>query len=291
MPKVSRIPGRRFSSRRACHLVKRQRRTNGLVALDSELAAPSAERARQGGNRRNQFGGVDGLCQMDLRSRPQCLDAIAGPRVRGQGRGGYPSDHWIAMGPDPFDQLKSVHPRHLEIRHDHVRQIDFNHLQRYLRSRRGAHSGPRGLQQLRNQDDSVGIVIDGDNVNAFEIADWNVLRHGGRTWMHPFRLAGRHGVDDHERKCERERRPLTNAAAPGLERAAVQFGELLCDRQSQSEPAALARETCVRLSEPLEDVRQKLRRDANAGVRNRDLDVRIDTSETDLDFSSTPREP
>jgi hypothetical protein len=61
------------------------------------------------------------------------------------------------------------------------------------------------------------------------------------------------------------------APSPGraarLDRAAVQLDELPADRQAQAEAAELPAEAGVGLAERREDVRQELRRDADARCR------------------------
>ena len=66
----------------------------------------------------------------------------------------------------------------------------------------------------------------------------------------------------------------------------MQFGELLDDRKPQAQSAVLARGRCIGLAEALEDVREKLRRDAHAGVADADLHVRFDALHEQLDASA-----
>ena len=56
----------------------------------------------------------------------------------------------------------------------------------------------------------------------------------------------------------------------------MELHQVLDDRQAEPEPASLtACVDAIGLAEALEDVRQELRRDADAGVGDRDLDVRV----------------
>src|SRR5918912_170719 len=60
------------------------------------------------------------------------------------------------------------------------------------------------------------------------------------------------------------------------------------DGEAKAHPAVLARCALVRLAEAVEDVRQKLRRDPDAGVADRDLNVRVHALQPDL-YPPAPR--
>ena len=61
--------------------------------------------------------------------------------------------------------------------------------------------------------------------------------------------------------------PLSLAAARRLHGAAVQLDDVAHDREPEPEPAGLARRRRIGLAEPLEDVRQEIRRDADRRCR------------------------
>ena len=85
-------------------------------------------------------------------------------------------------------------------------------------------------------------------------------------------------------------RALAFARAPDPDGAAVQLDEALHDRQPEAEAAVLARRRRVALPEPLEQVRNELRLDADAGVGHADLDVGVHALEQDLDLAVLRRE-
>ncbi len=62
----------------------------------------------------------------------------------------------------------------------------------------------------------------------------------------------------------------------------MQLDQALDDRQPEPQAAEVARRRGVPLAEPLEQMRDEIRVDANPGVRNADLDVRVHTPEGDL---------
>ena len=75
-----------------------------------------------------------------------------------------------------------------------------------------------------------------------------------------------------------------------MDRAAVQLDDVADDRQAQAEAAGLARRAGVGLAEPLEHERQELRLNADAGVADDDLDVRVDALEPHLHAAALRRE-
>src|SRR5262245_20371718 len=62
------------------------------------------------------------------------------------------------------------------------------------------------------------------------------------------------------------------------------------DRQSESQPSILARETTVGSSKALEDMRQELGRNAGAAVADYDLEVRTHVMQSDMHQAVTGRE-
>src|SRR6478752_9999473 len=91
----------------------------------------------------------------------------------------------------------------------------------------------------------------------------------------------------HQRQFEAERRTLVETRARYVDRAAVHFGQLLSDRQAQAQATALPRGAAFCLTKALEDVGQELRGDADARVTDRELHVRVDTFQANLNFAST----
>ena len=63
----------------------------------------------------------------------------------------------------------------------------------------------------------------------------------------------------------------------------MQFHEVLDDRQPQSEAAEPSRDRLVGLLKPIEDVRQGIRLDADAGINDRDCGVCTRSTEGDPD--------
>src|SRR5262249_57806788 len=72
--------------------------------------------------------------------------------------------------------------------------------------------------------------------------------------------------------------------------AAEKLGKMADERQPDAEPALGARAAAVALSEPVEDERKQLPIDADAGVADHDLQVRVDAPKRDLDPASLRRE-
>src|ERR671926_319942 len=86
-----------------------------------------------------------------------------------------------------------------------------------------------------------------------------------------------------QRQADRESRAAPRACALSLDRAAVQLDQLTHDGETETETAVHARHARIGLAEAVEDVRQKLRCDAFAGVRDHDAYVRVRLPRADLD--------
>ena len=71
-------------------------------------------------------------------------------------------------------------------------------------------------------------------------------------------MAGGSVCGEQSRKHQCEPAAVTRAGARRLQEAAVQFGDFLGNRESESEPAVLACRRLIGLPESLEDVRQKI---------------------------------
>src|SRR5258707_894048 len=81
------------------------------------------------------------------------------------------------------------------------------------------------------------------------------------------------------RERDRERRAATLALARDPHAAAVELDDVADDREAEAQSAVHARRRVVGLPEAFEDVRQELRFDALAGVRDGELDMRVDARE------------
>src|SRR5258707_4565009 len=73
-----------------------------------------------------------------------------------------------------------------------------------------------------------------------------------------------------QRQTYGKRSALFRARTLDLDPAVVHIDQMSHDRQSQSQAPLRARSRSIRLPEPIENVRQKLRADANASVRDLD---------------------
>src|ERR1700752_3805497 len=89
-------------------------------------------------------------------------------------------------------------------------------------------------------------------------------------------------IDRTDRQHDGESRAAAFAFTHRAHSPAVHFNQMTHDREAESHAAMLATRFLTRLSEPIEDVRQKIRRDALAGVANNDLQMRINTLGTNL---------
>src|SRR4029079_5291981 len=121
----------------------------------------------------------------------------------------------------------------------------------------------------------IDLVVDDEDARTVE------LRHRRRALRGVFevRVASMGmrdaiGLDDRKRQAHDERRPMAFAGAFRTDRPAVQLDELLRDREPESEAAVRASRRAVALREAAENVRQEVGRYADAGVADRDLDVR-----------------
>src|SRR5262245_42653368 len=103
--------------------------------------------------------------------------------------------------------------------------------------------------------------------------------------MHARRLDARGG----QGKLHSKGRGLALACALAGHGAAVKLGEMADERQPDAEPALGARAAALALPEPVEDERQELPIDADAGVADHDLQVRLDALKRDLDPASLRR--
>src|SRR6266511_1400903 len=75
------------------------------------------------------------------------------------------------------------------------------------------------------------------------------------------------------RQRDWECRPAPQALARRRDRPAIQFDQILNERQPQSQSAVTPRSRCVRLQESVENEWQEFRIDALARIADRDADV------------------
>ena len=83
---------------------------------------------------------------------------------------------------------------------------------------------------------------------------------------------------------------MTLAGTRGLDGAAVQFDDGLCDRQTETEPAMRPRGAAVGLPETIEHVGHERRRNPLTGIADGHLDVTVAGLERELDASFRRRE-
>ena len=123
----------------------------------------------------------------------------------------------------------------------------------------------------------VGVVVHEQTRDAREVGEIRASEVGGASTAGCTRSGASAFVvvHDHQRQLDANRRAAALAGARRVDAAAVRLDEVPADREPQAEPAVRARERAVGLAEALEQVRQELRRDAFAGVADRDLDVRV----------------
>ena len=90
--------------------------------------------------------------------------------------------------------------------------------------------------------------------------------------------------------CNVKVAPCPSPALAACDGAAMHLDEMPDDREPEAEAAGLARRSGIRLAKALEDVRQEIGADADAGVADDDLDVRVDALEPHLDPAALRRE-
>src|SRR5947209_16879120 len=101
------------------------------------------------------------------------------------------------------------------------------------------------------------------------VSKGHVLAGDGRTC--PFRTAARRGVR-HDREQNGEGRALVPPGALDRDRSSMRLHQRLTDRQTQPQPAKADLDVVAPLLEGIEDDRELLRVDADAGVGDLDAD-------------------
>src|ERR1700732_5139060 len=82
-----------------------------------------------------------------------------------------------------------------------------------------------------------------------------------------------------------KRRSLPEPAAFGPDVAAMQFDQLLDDRQSESQPSMSTSCRRISLLKPFENIRQKIRCDAFTGISDADFHVWVEAFKPHVDLS------
>ena len=145
-----------------------------------------------------------------------------------------------------------------EIADDDVRHDDAERAQGVRDRFRGDDGAAGAPQHRRDELARVAVVVDHEYRDPADVRD--VV--GGPASALAVRCIASGKVTTNVEPCP-------SPALVASHRAAVQLREVLHDRQAEPEAAVFARDRAVRLAERIEDVRQKLRRDAAAFVANR----------------------
>src|SRR6186997_2692514 len=103
-------------------------------------------------------------------------------------------------------------------------------------------------------------------------------------------LTGNFVVHDHHRKGNPEGGSFPLSRAERFNAATVQFHNPSRDGESEPEASVGARGRAVPLTKPLEQMRHKFFPNADAGVADREFDVRVDALQTQLDTPAPRRE-
>lgn len=111
------------------------------------------------------------------------------------------------------------------------------------------------LDHHREHLHEIDVVIDDEHLQACRLP----IGRGRRL------LLRRRSCRDSERQTDRELRPLAFAVAVRVDRASMHLHQLFCQRQADSE-STLAAVSSTRLSEHLEDSRQRLAVESDAVV-------------------------
>src|SRR5262245_59000625 len=145
------------------------------------------------------------------------------------------------------------------------------------------------LEYATDEIASITLVVHHENANAIELGKERLgLWRRGMRRMRALRLALRRGDD--EREIDGERGPASFAGALGAQTAAVKLDELLRDREPEPEAAIDSARGTVFLREPVEHLRQEGGRDPDAGIADRQLDVRVHSLQQHLDPPALERE-
>ena len=193
--------------------------------------SPPHEPFGQGRDGRDQFGGIDRLCQMDLKPCSQGFDAILGSRIRRQRRGWHLSDAGIVMPPDAIDELEAVHVRHAQIGDHDIGDFGLQASSSASAADRAVVDARAGrFKDLGHQRRASASSSTASTDTSRRSATGDPPSARGRSWMDPRDvLADR--MNDHQRDLHPERRALIEAAAGRFDRAAVHLRQLAGDRQ------------------------------------------------------------
>ena len=236
------------------------------------LGAPDREAPGEGRDCGDEFSGIDRLGQMNLEAGPERLHPIRRPRVSGQRRGRKLADTGIGMPSDALDEVVAVLDRHSQIRDEDIGHVAFETGQALPVSTACCSTRGAGGNPLRSAPERITLVVHGKHMDAAEIAADRKSLPAGRLDLSKLAtgLLAR-WLQDHQWKPEPERRALIDAAAGGLDRAAVHLRELMRNGKGEARARlSLSPGAGVGLAEALEHVRQERRGDADAGVGDHD---------------------
>ena len=150
---------------------------------------------------------------------------------------------------------------HANVAHEHVGAGVS--LERRCQRVGDAHRGAVGLEHRAHEIGGVGMVLGDEHAHA----DQHLAAGGGGGRGRPAAAAAAGAAG--QRQPHREGRALAPAGARGAHRAGVQLGEVTHDRQPQAEAPVATRDRAVGLPEAVEDARQDLGLDPDAGVGQR----------------------
>ena len=160
-------------------------------------------------------------------------------------------------------QCQPVHVGHRQVDERDVDVRAVAHPADRLVRRAGCADGHPPLAQLGNQDAPVRRAVVDDQ------RDLAVQPDRGPRRTNADGVGGRLGRDDPDDEAAALAR---HAAALDGDRAPLQLGQALADRESEARPAEPSRDRGVRLAERLEQPVDAVRRDADARVADRDVD-------------------
>ena len=148
------------------------------------------------------------------------------------------------------------------------------------RRRCGLHARAARLEDVSRQFSRIRLVVDNENPRVVYPGRCRLWR-GRRQRGSPY--------DASHRQSQAEGRPFAASFAFGGDRAAVCFGEMPDDGQTEAEAAMLSCRGAVGLAEAFEDMRQKRRFDAFSRIADEKLDLRLRFVRTQVDVNPSTR--
>src|SRR5205814_180358 len=145
----------------------------------------------------------------------------------------------------------------------------------------GRYKSPRRPERLGDKRLRVGIIIDGEYVNSIEFGQGcSKAKRFGRRVYPSFERGS--GMNDHQRKSHTKRRPLIATAAGHVNAPSMKFDQMTDDGEAEADAAVFAGGAAICLTEPFEDVGQKIGRYAKPCIADHDFHVRIDPLQPNL---------